>query len=233
MPAIIELPTLVQEAVEQCGTVFTNEPERRHLAEYLRGLLVAEKQTVSGINAEFAQPTDQSCLNRWITEGDWDVANLHELRLAWWQEDAQTRYAPSGVRPIDNTRVAPSGKLIEDGGYFWDHAAQRQKIAHAYLRANSGCPSGKHSALDLRRLRKRADCEAQQARGAAEPGGVAAATEAAQRVATCKTHTACAASWGTGWGSSRVPALSPSRVTSLTRRAVTIWLSRGGPMGAT
>jgi hypothetical protein len=68
MPAIIEFPTLVQHAVGQFGTLFANAPERRHFAEYLTGLLVAEKKTVSGINAEFAQTTDQSCLNRWITD---------------------------------------------------------------------------------------------------------------------------------------------------------------------
>jgi DDE superfamily endonuclease len=189
MPAIIEFPTLVQEAVEQFGAVFANAPERRHFAEYLTGLLVAEKKTVSGINAEFAQTTDQSCLNRWITEVDWDVAKLNEQRLAWLQEDPQTRYAPSGVIPIDNTLVDHSGKLIEDVGYFWDHAEHRHKIAHDYLIANYVCPSGKHYALDFRRFRKRADCEAQQARLAAAPGGVAAATEEDQRLATFKTHT--------------------------------------------
>lgn len=189
MPAIIEFPTLVQEAVEQFGTVFANEPERRHFAEYLTGLLVAAKKTVSGINAEFAQATDQSCLNRWITEVDWDVDKLNERRLAWLQEDAQTRYAPSGVIPIDNTLVDHSGKLIEDVGYFWDHAEHRHKIAHDYLIANYVCPSGKHYALDFRRFRKRADCEAQQAHLAAQPGGVAAAPAKAQRLATFKTHT--------------------------------------------
>ena len=76
MPAILEFPTLVQHAVEQFGAVFANAPERRHFAEYLTGLLVAEKKNVAGSNAEFAQTTDQSCLNRWITEVDWDVAKL-------------------------------------------------------------------------------------------------------------------------------------------------------------
>lgn len=189
MPAIIEFPTLVQDAVDQFGAVFANEPERRHFAEYLTGLLVAEKKTVSGINAEFAQTTDQSCLNRWITEVDWDVAKLNEQRLAWLQEAPQTRYAPSGVIPIANTLGDHSGKLIEEVGYFWDHAEQRHKIAHDYLIANYGCPSGKHYALDFRRFRKRAACAAPQARLTAEPGGVAAATEEAQRLATFKTHT--------------------------------------------
>jgi hypothetical protein len=189
MPAIIEFPTLVQDAVEQFGAIFANEPERRHFAEYLTGLLVAEKKTVSGINAEFAQTTDQSCLNRWITAVDWDVAKLNEQRLAWLQEAPQTRYAPSGVIPIDNTLVDHSGKLIEDVGYFWDHAEQRHKIAHDYLLVNYVCPSGKHYAIDFRRFRKRADCEAQQARLAAQPGGVAAAKEEEQRLTTFKSHT--------------------------------------------
>ena len=96
MPAIIEFPTLVQHAVEQFGAVFANEPERRHFAEYLTGLLVAEKKTVSGINAEFAQTTDQSCLNRWLGEAHWDAQQLNERRLAWLQQDPQTRYATRG-----------------------------------------------------------------------------------------------------------------------------------------
>lgn len=136
MPGIIEFPTLVQQAVEQFGTIFANEPERRHFAEYLTGLLVAEKKNVSGINAEFAQTTDQSCLNRWITEAQWDVAQLNRQRLEGLQHDPQTRYAPSGVIPIDNTLVDHSGKLIEDVGYYWEHAEHRHKIAHDYLIAN-------------------------------------------------------------------------------------------------
>lgn len=189
MPAIIEFPTLVQHAVEEFGAVFANAPERRHFAEYLTGLLVAEKKNVAGINAEFAQTTDQSCLNRWITEVDWDAAKLNEQRLAWLQQDPQTRYAPSGVIPIDNTLVDHAGELIEDVGYFWDHAEQRHKIAHDYLIANYVCPSGKHYALEFRRFRKRADCEAERTRLDAQPGGFAAAPELAQRLATFKNHT--------------------------------------------
>ena len=108
MPAISEFPTLVQHAVEQFGAVFANAPARRHFAEYLTGLLVAEKQTVSGINAEFAQTTDQSCLKRWITEVDGEAAQLHPPRLAWLPRDPQPRYAPSGVIPIDNPLVDPN-----------------------------------------------------------------------------------------------------------------------------
>jgi len=66
--------------------VFKNQPEREHFAEYLTGLIIAERKTVLGINSEFAQTTDQSCLNRSITEAGWDVQKLNDLscpRFPW------------------------------------------------------------------------------------------------------------------------------------------------------
>lgn len=190
MPGIVEFPTIVRQATQQFGGVFANQPERRHFAEYLTGLLVAAKKNVSGINAEFAATTDQSCLNRWITEVAWDETELNRQRLAWLQQDPQTRYAESGVIPIDNTLVDHDGKLIEDVGYFWDHAEERYKIAHDYLISNYVCPSGKHYALDFRRFRKQADCESKRAELNARTGGFEAASKKEQRLATFKNHTA-------------------------------------------
>jgi hypothetical protein len=190
MPGLVEFPTIVQQAALQFGGLFANEPERRHFAEYLTGLLVAAKKNVSGINAEFASTTDQSCLNRWITEVAWDEAELNRQRLEWLQQDPQTRYAPDGVIPIDNTLVDHEGKLIEDVGYYWDHAEERYKIAHDYLIANYVCRSGKHYALEFRRFRKQADCQAKRAELEGRAGGFDQASEKERRLATFKNHTA-------------------------------------------
>lgn len=189
MPGIIEFPTIVQQAARQFGAVFANEPERRHFAEYLTGLLVAAKKNVSGINAEFAETTDQSCLNRWMTEAPWDPEELNRQRLDWLQQSAQTRYAPQGIIPIDNTLIDHDGQLIEDVGYFWDHAEERYKVAHDYLIANYVCPSGKHYALEFRRFRKQVDCEAKRKELAAQPGGWDAAPPTEQQLATFRNHT--------------------------------------------
>src|ERR1051325_2085679 len=122
MPAIVEFPTVVQEVVEQFGAAFANAPERIHFAEYLTGLLVAEKKNVCGMNREFAVITDQSCLNRWLTVVEWDEKQLNRDPLAWLQQEPSTRYSPHGVIAIDNVLVDHEGKLIEDAGVFWDHA---------------------------------------------------------------------------------------------------------------
>jgi uncharacterized protein YndB with AHSA1/START domain len=161
MPAIVEYPDLVYQLLEQYGDLFANEPERRHFAEYLTGLYVAERKNVSGINREFAVTTDQSCLNRWLTQVEWDVTRLNERRLELLQRDSSTRYTPHGTIPLDNTLIDHDGKLIEDVGWFWDHADKRHLIAHDYLIINYVCSSGKHYPLEFRRFRKRETCDAE------------------------------------------------------------------------
>jgi hypothetical protein len=160
MPGIIEFPQVVRDALAQYGDLFANECQRRHFAEYLTGLMVAERKTVLGINREFAQTTDQSCLNRFLTDAPWDIQALNERRLQELQKNPSTRYSDQGVIPIDNTLIDRDGMLIPDAGWFWDHAEERNKIAQDYLFANYVCTSGKHYPLEFRLFRKQELSEA-------------------------------------------------------------------------
>ena len=136
MAGIVEFPQVVQEAMREFGDLLPNEPQRRHFAEYLTGLYVAARKNVSAINREFASAGDQSCLNRFLTDATWDVGQMNQRRLDLLQGDPSTRYCAQGIIPIDNTLIDHAGKLIEDAGWFWDHAEERYKIAHDYLFVN-------------------------------------------------------------------------------------------------
>ena len=160
MPGIVEFPQVVQEALTQYGNLFANECQRRHFAEYLTGLMVAERKTVLGINREFADTTDQSCLNRFLTDAAWDAKALNQRRLEELQKAPATRYSDQGVIAIDNTLIDRDGLLIPDAGWFWDHAEERHKIAQDYLFANYVCTSGKHYPLEFRLFRKQEISEA-------------------------------------------------------------------------
>jgi hypothetical protein len=160
MPAIIEFPKVVQDALDHYGDLFSNECQRRHFAEYLTGLFVAERKTVLGIHGEFAKTTDQSCLNRFLTDAGWDVEALNERRLEELQKGPSTRYSDRGVIAIDNTLIDRTGMLIPDAGWFWDHAEERNKIAQDYLFADYVCTSGKHYPLQFRLFRKQEICQA-------------------------------------------------------------------------
>ncbi len=159
MPTIVDFPTIVKDAVAVFGDLFANEPARRHFAEYLTGLMVAEKKPVSGIHGALVVTTDQSCLHRWLNEVTWDVQALNDRRLAWLQSDPKTRYSPRGVLAIEKTLVDHAGKLIEDVGWFWDHAHERYVIAHDSMISNYVCPSGAHYPIEWRRCRKKDACQ--------------------------------------------------------------------------
>jgi hypothetical protein len=163
MAGIIDFPQVVQEALRDYGDLFANEPQRRHFAEYLTGLYVAARKTVTGINAEFARTTDPSCLNRFVHLDAWDVQALNLRRLDLLQQDPDTRYSDHGTIAVDNTLVDHTGTCIDDVGWFWDHAEERYKIAHDYLIANYVCSSGKHYPLDFRCFQKQEQCQARNA----------------------------------------------------------------------
>ncbi len=162
MAGIIEFPQVVQATLKDFGDLFANEAQRRHFAEYLTGLYVAERKTVTGINSQFAQASDQSCLNRFLHLEAWDVQAINTRRLERLQKDPDTRYSDYGIIPLDDTLIDHDGKLIDDVGWFWDHAEERHKIAHDYLIANYVCPSGKHYPLEFRCFQKQDQCEARE-----------------------------------------------------------------------
>ena len=112
MAGIVDFPQVVQEALRDFGDLFANEPQRRHFAEYLTGLYVAARNTITGINAAFARTTDQSCLNRFLHHEAWDVPALNQRRLDLLQQDAATRYSDHGTIAVDNTLIDHDGTCI-------------------------------------------------------------------------------------------------------------------------
>ena len=145
--------------MENFFCIFKYAPQREHFAKYLTGLISAKKKTINSISNEFVDGKDQSCLNRFMTESDWDEKELNEMRLSLLQEDRATQYSKNGVIAIDNVLVDHTGKCIEDVGYFWDHADKRHAIAHDYLIANYVASSGKHYPLEFSRFKKKDQCE--------------------------------------------------------------------------
>jgi hypothetical protein len=158
MPGIVDFPQVVRDALRDFADLLPNEPQRRHFAEYLTGLFVAQRKNVTAINREFAQTTDPSCLNRFLTDADWDVEAINQRRLDLLQQDPATRYHAQGVIPIDNVLIDHHGDVIQDVGWFWDHVEERYLLAHDYLIVNYVCASGKHYPLQCRRFQKQDLC---------------------------------------------------------------------------
>jgi hypothetical protein len=61
---IVKPPTVVQNAMcEFIAKLFTNEPQRNHLANSLTGLMICPNKTITGMTSEQPKASDQLCLN--------------------------------------------------------------------------------------------------------------------------------------------------------------------------
>jgi hypothetical protein len=157
---IIRPPAVVQSAIDDfLAPLFKNNPQRKHLANYLTGLMISEKKTVTGMTNDMPNASDQSCLNRFLTEVDWDAQELNQARIDWLQQFDDTKFHERGIIAIDDVLIDKSGKHIKDSGTFWDHSEQRYKHAQDLILANYVHPySKKHYPLEFRRYKKADQC---------------------------------------------------------------------------
>jgi hypothetical protein len=158
---IITPPKIVQEALDEfLAPLFSNTPQRKHLANYVTGLMISPNKTIAGMTAEMPNASDQSCLNRFLTEVDWDEQKMNDARLDWLQQFDDMKYHPRAVIAIDDVLLEKSGKFIKDSGTFWDHSDQRYIHAQDLIIVNYVHPeSKKHYPLEFRRFKKENQCE--------------------------------------------------------------------------
>jgi hypothetical protein len=70
---IITPPKIVQDALDEfLAPLLQNNAQRKHLANYTTGLMISPNKTVAGMTHEMPNASDQSCLNRFLTEVNWD-----------------------------------------------------------------------------------------------------------------------------------------------------------------
>ena len=90
---IITPPKIVQDALNEfLAAQLHNNPQRKHLAHYLTGLMIADNKTITGMTNEMPNASDQSCLNRFLTEVDWDHHAMNQSRIDWLQQFDDTKF---------------------------------------------------------------------------------------------------------------------------------------------
>jgi len=92
---IIHTPSIVQNGIEKfVASLFKNEPQRKHISTYLTGLMLSDNKTIIGITDVMVNASDQSALNRFLTQVDWYHDEMNKKRIEWLQQfdDTYTLY---------------------------------------------------------------------------------------------------------------------------------------------
>jgi hypothetical protein len=119
MAGIIAFPQVVQEALQDFGDLFANEPQRRHFAEYLTRGNTRRSDTVSTPSLPARRTRPASTASFTSKPG---TCRPSTSRLTCCGKAPTPSTATTAPSPRINTLIDHSGKLIDDVGWFWDHA---------------------------------------------------------------------------------------------------------------
>lgn len=126
---IVKHPLMVTHFSERFKDLFS-KPQFSHFTTYITGLIISANKTVQGINNNFIDRKDQSALNHFITDSDWDEQAVNKRRIAIINEHVQDIPEKDALLIIDDTLSHKSGPKIEQVGIFYDHSSSEYSLGH-------------------------------------------------------------------------------------------------------
>lgn len=123
---------------------------------YITGLFVSENKTVDGLNSIFVQKTDQSNVNRLLTEYPWLKTDFHdEIKQLFSRHRVGSSFS---FFILDDTLLEKVGKHIESAGIHFDHAKNEYIFGHQIVTSGYVFQSGFYPFL-LELYTKQEQCE--------------------------------------------------------------------------
>ena len=129
---VVQFPSIVLDNLVHFAPLFGREEQRKHFCEYVTGLIAGDQATVQAINALFLDKNDQSALNRFLTQAEWDENRLNRRRVEYELIRLQRRPVGTGAGRlvIDDTLAHHTKCSIEGLAYLRDHTIGRNVWAH-------------------------------------------------------------------------------------------------------
>jgi hypothetical protein len=129
---IVQYPSIVVDNLSYFTSVFQTKEQKKHFCEYVTGLMAGDKKTVAAINTLFLNNNDQSALNKFLTQAEWDECELNRRRVQLELDRLHRRPVSSraGRLIIDDTLAHHTKCGIEELAYLKDHTINRYVWAH-------------------------------------------------------------------------------------------------------
>ena len=132
MLPITQIPSFVTDHEKMFSDLLSFH-QQIHMKRYVTGLAVLPKITIATMNSAFIEKHDQSAMNRFLTESDWNEKELNNKRFEYMQTFEQTRCKKSGVVVIDDTIIHKTGKQIEGVGWIFDHCENKTVLGQSVV----------------------------------------------------------------------------------------------------
>ena len=117
---VVAYPTYVTELAEQFQPVFNQKRQYEQFKRLMSGFVIADKCTIANMNGLFLYHTNQSNLNRFVTQSNWNPNKMIEIEI-----DLINSIEKGGILVIDDYVVEKYGKEIYGTDWHRDHCKKR------------------------------------------------------------------------------------------------------------
>lgn len=129
---------VLPESVDRLNSVISfakkcfSKPQFKQVTKYVTGLITLQKKSISSISTASVVKQDQSSLNRFITEADWDEQKLEDRYIQKVQHEFGREKASLVV---DDSLSKKTGKHIAEVQYHKDHSGKGYVFGHQIVTA--------------------------------------------------------------------------------------------------
>jgi len=118
---IVQFPSYVEEMSTEFTHLFDQQRQFTHFKELMTGFVSAEKKTMAHMNGVFTVHSDQSNLNRFITQSTWNEYEMNKVKV-----NMINQVESEGVVVLDDYILEKCGKKIYGTDWHHDHASGKK-----------------------------------------------------------------------------------------------------------
>ena len=105
---------------------YLTKPQFRHFSNLIAGLIISDKKNIQEINDCFNK-SDQSSLNRFLTNSNWDWKKINDIRLKQIKKRSKLT---KGILICDPTMLHKTGKKMEKANYHYSGMTKQTEWGH-------------------------------------------------------------------------------------------------------
>jgi len=107
-----------------------SKPQLSNFKRLVCGLIVSEGKNIQGINSVFGE-RNQSSLNRFVTQSDWDFEEVDRQRLKFTVKHFGSKH--DGFIILDDTVAVKTGKKMEKANYHRSGVTKKKEWGHCFV----------------------------------------------------------------------------------------------------
>lgn len=117
---VVSFPAYIEELSSEFESVFQQNRQMTQFKRLLTGFTVADKRTITHMNGLHIEHTNQSNLNRFLTQSNWEIDRVNQIRFGMINENESDGYVI-----LDDFLVEKSGTEMHGVNYHFDHCTGR------------------------------------------------------------------------------------------------------------